>query len=398
MLTAGLAAVETWTHHRLGPPDDARRYDGGPHGDVLELLHRGTSPAVVLVLCHYDTVWPAGTLAEWPFRVSEDDRATGPGVFDMKCGRVQAVWALRLLRDLDLPRPSVRLFLNGDEEIGSPASRPVSERLSEDAAATLVCEASAGPEGALKTSRKGVGLFEVTVEGVEAHAGLDPHRGAGAVHALAELVTRIAGLGSRVRGTTVNVGLISGGTGRNVVAGRAGCGIDVRIPDPAEAARVDAAPAPRSLRPPGPGLGHRRLEPSPDGADAPPPGSCSGRRVRRRRSWGGPCGRRPSAERATATSSPRSTIPSSTAWARWATAPRHGTSTSCWTTYRRAPHCWRGSSWRGRRRRAAEASPTSGRPPAGSPRVRRQALSSLPMPIPRARSPADGPDEEPTRV
>ncbi|MFF9809352.1 M20 family metallopeptidase [Streptomyces coeruleorubidus] len=241
LLTAGLAAVKAWTHHRLGPPDDARRYDGGPHGDMLELLYRGTSPAVVLVLCHYDTVWPAGTLAEWPFRVSEDGRATGPGVFDMKCGLVQAVWALRLLRELDLPRPSVRLLLNGDEEIGSPASRPHIERLSEDAAATLVCEASAGPEGALKTSRKGVGLFEVTVDGVEAHAGLDPHRGASAVHALAELVTRVAGLGSRERGTTVNVGLISGGTGRNVVAGRASCGIDVRVPDPAEAARVDAS-------------------------------------------------------------------------------------------------------------------------------------------------------------
>ncbi|MGI5424232.1 M20 family metallopeptidase [Streptomyces sp. CA-179760] len=241
LLTAGLAAVEAWTHRRLGPPDESRRHDGGAHGDILELLHRGTSPAVVLVLCHYDTVWPAGTLAEWPFRVSEDGRATGPGVFDMKCGLVQAVWALRLLRELDLPRPSVRLLLNGDEEVGSPASRPVIERLSEDATATLVCEASAGPEGALKTARKGVGLFEATVEGVEAHAGLDPDKGASAVHALAELVTRIAGLSSRERGTTVNVGLIGGGTGRNVIAGRASCGIDVRITDPAEADRVDAA-------------------------------------------------------------------------------------------------------------------------------------------------------------
>lgn len=97
LLTAGLTAVEAWAHHRLGPPDESRRHDGGAHGDMLELLYRGTSPAVVLVLCHYDTVWPAGTLAEWPFRVSEDGRATGPGAFDMKCGLVQAVWALRLL-------------------------------------------------------------------------------------------------------------------------------------------------------------------------------------------------------------------------------------------------------------------------------------------------------------
>ncbi|PAZ12469.1 peptidase M20 [Streptomyces sp. SA15] len=247
LLNAGLAALETWAYERLGPPDEARRHDGGLHGDMLELLYRGTSPATVLVLCHYDTVWPAGTLAEWPFRVAEDGRVSGPGVFDMKCGLMQAVWALRLLRDLDLPRPAVRLFLNGDEEIGSPVSQPHVERLSEDAAATLVCEAAAGPEGALKTSRKGGGIFELTVEGVEAHAGLEPERGASAVHALAELVTRIVVLGSPELGTTVNVGVISGGTGRNVVAGRARCGIDVRIAVPAEADRIDTALA--ALRP-----------------------------------------------------------------------------------------------------------------------------------------------------
>lgn len=247
LLTAGLAAIEEWTRRRLGPPDERRHHDGGPHGDMLELLYEGTSPETVLVLCHYDTVWPAGTLAEWPFRITEDGRASGPGVFDMKCGLMQAVWALRLLRELDLPRPAVRLFLNGDEEIGSPASQPHVERLSEGVAATLVCEASAGPEGALKTRRKGGGIFELTVEGVEAHAGLEPERGASAVHALAELVTQMAGLGDPELGTTVNVGVISGGTGRNVVAGRARCGIDVRIAVPAETTRVDAAFA--ALRP-----------------------------------------------------------------------------------------------------------------------------------------------------
>ncbi|WP_210590000.1 M20 family metallopeptidase [Streptomyces sp. GESEQ-35] len=247
LLNAGLAAVEEWTRRRLGPPDASRRYEGGPHGDMLELLYPGTLPATVLMLCHYDTVWPAGTLSEWPFRVTDDGLASGPGVFDMKCGLVQAVWALRLLRELDLPRPAVRLFLNGDEEIGSPASRPHIERLSEDVTATLVCEAAAGSEGALKTARKGVGMFEVTVDGVEAHAGLDPERGASAVHALAELVTRIAALGSPEHGTTVNVGVISGGTQGNVVAGHARCAVDVRIAEPAEAARIDAALA--GLRP-----------------------------------------------------------------------------------------------------------------------------------------------------
>ncbi|MGW0710896.1 M20 family metallopeptidase [Streptomyces sp. NPDC002643] len=248
LLDAGLAAVEALVHRRLGPPDVSRRHDGGPHGDMLELLYEGTShptaaaprAETVLVLCHYDTVWPTGTLAEWPFRVTDDGRASGPGVFDMKCGLVQAVWALRLLRELDLPRPAVRLLFNGDEEIGSPVSRPYIERLGEDAVATLVCEAAAGAEGAFKTSRKGVGLFEVTVEGVEAHAGLEPERGASAIHALAELVTQVAALGAPERGTTVNVGVISGGTGTNVVAGRATCGVDVRVSDPDEPARVDA--------------------------------------------------------------------------------------------------------------------------------------------------------------
>ncbi|MFI1356669.1 M20 family metallopeptidase [Streptomyces sp. NPDC020898] len=240
LLTAGLAAIETWAHRRLGPPDEALRHDGGAYGDVLELLYRGTSQTTVLLLAHYDTVWPAGTLAEWPFTVTDDGRVSAPGAFDMKCGLVQAVWALRLLRERNLPRPTVRLLLNGDEEIGSPFSRPHIERLSEHVAATLVCEPAAGEEGDLKTARKGVGLFEVAVEGVEAHAGLDPYGGASAVHALAELVTRIAGLGSREHGTTVNVGVISGGTGRNVIAGHARCGVDVRIADPAEATRIDS--------------------------------------------------------------------------------------------------------------------------------------------------------------
>ncbi len=239
LLTAGLAAIETWAHRRLGPPDEALLHDGGAYGDVLELLYQGTSPTTVLLLAHYDTVWLAGTLAEWPFTVTDDGRVSAPGAFDMKCGLVQAVWALRLLREQNLPRPSVRLLLNGDEEIGSPFSRPHIERLSEHVAATLVCEPAAGEEGDLKTARKGVGLFEVAVEGVEAHAGLDPYGGASAVHALAELVTRIAQLGSREHGTTVNVGVISGGTGRNVIAGHARCGVDVRIADPAEATRID---------------------------------------------------------------------------------------------------------------------------------------------------------------
>ncbi|MEV0829817.1 M20 family metallopeptidase [Nonomuraea rubra] len=236
MLVRGLRELRARTVGHLGTPDDEILHEGGGHGDVLELYYRGTAPGTVLMLGHYDTVWPTGTLAGWPFAVLEG-KATGPGVFDMKTGLVQSIWALRGLRELGLPHPGVRFLFNGDEEIGSPASREHIEAASEDVLATLVFEASL--DGALKTARKGVGLFNVTVTGVEAHAGLDPYAGASAVHALAEIVTMLAAAGSRERGTTVNVGLISGGTGRNVTAGRATCGVDVRVTDPAEMGRID---------------------------------------------------------------------------------------------------------------------------------------------------------------
>nr|WP_312888060.1 M20 family metallopeptidase [Nonomuraea rhodomycinica] len=238
MLTAGLSGVRALAAERLGPPDVAAVHDGGELGDVLELTYHGTAPGTVLMASHYDTVWPTGTLAAWPFTVS-GGKATGPGVFDMKTGLVQSIWALRGLRELGLPHPSVRLLFNGDEEIGSPFSRPYIEAASEDALATLVFEASGG--GALKTARKGVGLFDVTVTGIEAHAGLDPEAGASAVHALAEIITQVTGAAAPERGTTVNVGLVSGGTGRNVAAGHATAGIDVRVSEPSEMARVEEA-------------------------------------------------------------------------------------------------------------------------------------------------------------
>ncbi|MEU7862573.1 M20 family metallopeptidase [Nonomuraea sp. NPDC049141] len=236
MLTQGLAAVRALVEERLGVPDQAVVHDGGQYGDVLELTYQGTAPGTVLMLSHYDTVWPTGTLAEWPF-TALDGKITGPGVFDMKTGLVQAIWALRGLRELGLPHPSVKYLFNGDEEIGSLFSRRHIEAASADALASLVFEASL--DGVLKTARKGVGLFEVTVTGVEAHAGLDPDSGASAIHALAELVTQLAGAGARELGTTLNVGLISGGTGRNVAAGRATCGIDVRVARAPEMARID---------------------------------------------------------------------------------------------------------------------------------------------------------------
>ena len=157
LLAKGLAHVEDWLAERLGPPDGRVRHESAEHGDVVVLEYAGSGDRPVVMLAHYDTVWSAGTLDGWPVRV-DGDRISGPGVFDMKAGLVQAVWAVRALRDAGVPHPPLRLLLNGDEEIGSPFSRPLIERACADAAAVLVFEASA--DGAVKTGRKGVGIFE----------------------------------------------------------------------------------------------------------------------------------------------------------------------------------------------------------------------------------------------
>ncbi len=240
-LDAGLDHVERLMHRHLGVADESRRHDGGERGDVLVATHRGTGPGHVSLLGHYDTVWPTGTLAEWPIEVSTVDgseRLTGPGVFDMKSGLVQGVWALRLLRDAGLPTPTVTFVLNGDEEIGSLASRPVIEAVAAETDATLVLEPTAA--GAVKTGRKGIGIFRIEVTGVESHAGLDPTAGASAIHALARVIEQVVAIARSDVGTTVNVGLVEGGSGSNVVAGRARALVDVRVADATEQARVDA--------------------------------------------------------------------------------------------------------------------------------------------------------------
>jgi glutamate carboxypeptidase len=245
-LDRGLSWLDGWLRERLGAPTAVRDVDGGRYGDIKVYDFPGAGDPVLL-LCHYDTVWPLGTLADWPFTV-DGDRATGPGIFDMKSGLVHAVWALRALDAAGLPRPAVRLVLNGDEEIGSPASRPVIEEAAAGTRATLVFEASAG--GAVKTARKGVGLFRVHTTGVEAHAGLDPTKGASAIDELARMVLALHALSEPDAGTTVNVGVISGGTRQNVIAGAASGEIDVRVSSAAEAARIDEAVAALSAHDP----------------------------------------------------------------------------------------------------------------------------------------------------
>ncbi|WP_245178781.1 M20 family metallopeptidase [Streptomyces montanisoli] len=251
-LDAILPRLEEWLERALGTPSARHRTDGGTYGDTLVWDWPAARPAgpdagagtPVLLLAHYDTVWAKGTVAQRPFTV-EGDRATGPGVFDMKAGLVQAVWAVRALDALGLPRPPLRLVLNGDEEIGSPASRPVIEAAAGGVRAALVFEASA--DGAVKTARKGVGLFRVTATGIEAHAGLDPEKGVSAVDEIARAVLSLHALADPAAGTTVNVGVVGGGTRTNVAAGHAEAHIDVRVADAREAERIDRALA--ALRP-----------------------------------------------------------------------------------------------------------------------------------------------------
>jgi glutamate carboxypeptidase len=236
--------IEGWLHDRLGPPTGWTRHVQDGYGDVLEATYPGSPGKPVLLIGHYDTVWPEGTLADRPFTV-HDGKASGPGVYDMKAGLVTGVWALRALRALNLTHPPVTFLFNGDEELGSPVSRRHIEAAARGCAAALVLEPGIGWD--VKTERKGVGTFTVSATGVESHAGNEPADGASAVHALAELVGHLAAAADPGAGTTINVGTIEGGTARNVIAGRARCLVDVRITRQAEADRVDRVL--RELRP-----------------------------------------------------------------------------------------------------------------------------------------------------
>lgn len=191
-----------------------------------------------LLVGHMDTVWPIGTLRKMPVRVS-DGRLSGPGAFDMKTGLAIGVFALRALRDVGLDAGVAPVFfINSDEEIGSPESEPLIRDLARSASRAFVLEPALGPAGRLKTRRKGIGQYHVAVEGRSSHAGLAPEEGASAILQLAHTVREIDRLGDAAAGTTVNVGLIGGGSRPNVVAASANCEVDVRAWTAAEADRI----------------------------------------------------------------------------------------------------------------------------------------------------------------
>lgn len=182
-----------------------------------------------LLLGHCDTVWKEGTLETMPLEL-EDNRLRGPGVFDMKAGLTQMVFAMRILRKLGVePEVSPVILINSDEEIGSPDSKPAIEKAAKGVVRAFVPEPGMGLDGRIKTARKGWGRFNITVTGKAAHAGLDPKGGVSAILEMSHLTQALHAMTDFDRGITVNVGVISGGTRSNVIAPEAICEVDVRV-------------------------------------------------------------------------------------------------------------------------------------------------------------------------
>ncbi|HYO15566.1 MAG TPA: M20 family metallopeptidase [Thermoanaerobaculia bacterium] len=205
----------------------AGRQTGGQLWAVPRLRPRGR-PAQ-LVLGHCDTVWPVGTLERMPVE-TRDGRLAGPGVFDMKGGLVLGIFALRTLRELRLEPPLTPVvFINSDEEIGSVESLGRVHLLARHVRRVFVLEPPLGPEGRLKTRRKGSLRFSIRVRGRAAHSGLDPEKGASAIRELTHVIQTLYGLADPERGITVNVGVVQGGLRANMVAPEARAEFDVRV-------------------------------------------------------------------------------------------------------------------------------------------------------------------------
>ncbi|MGB6596858.1 MAG: M20 family metallopeptidase [Candidatus Acidiferrum sp.] len=212
------------------------------HGDQLRVSwwpRKSRPVGQFLVLGHYDTVYSTGTLAKMPFRVSAG-KAYGPGIFDMKAGIVQALFALETLHETKAPLTHRLVFLwTSDEEIGSDASRKLIEAEARRSDAVFVLEPSLGPRGLIKTARKGVGEAEIIVHGRASHAGLAPEEGVNAIHELSRQLTRIQEWNDPRRGITVNADMIQGGTRVNVIAESAKAVLDLRALRIADMRRIE---------------------------------------------------------------------------------------------------------------------------------------------------------------
>jgi glutamate carboxypeptidase len=228
------ALVEHFTRDLNGR---VKRHKQRNFGDILEIRFGSPRPRrkPILLLGHLDTVWPLGTLKTMPWREA-DGKYWGPGVLDMKSGIIMALAAINTLQEFNLARPTT-LLLNSEEEVGSPVSRAITERLALQSEAAFVLEPAQGL--AYKTARKGVGQYNVQVTGVGAHSGVDFERGHSAVLEMAKLVQTISNFTRFERKLTVNCGVIAGGTRSNVVASQAYAEVDVRIAKASDAAYVE---------------------------------------------------------------------------------------------------------------------------------------------------------------
>lgn len=242
VLTAELAAVGLEVEYLPGEAS-------GGH-----LLARGSSATegAQLLIGHCDTVWPLGTLDHMPLEI-DGGRMRGPGVYDMKAGLTQIVFALRAMREVGMaPALAPIVFINSDEEVGSRESKAHIMDLAQEVERALVLEPSLGPSGKIKTARKGVGRFTLTVKGRAAHAGLDPESGASAILELSFLIQQLFALNDPEHGVTVNVGMIDGGLRPNVVAPNGTATVDVRVLHQEDVPRIEEAM--RNLRPSTPGV------------------------------------------------------------------------------------------------------------------------------------------------
>ncbi|CAM3658237.1 M20 family metallopeptidase [Marinicrinis lubricantis] len=200
-------------------------------------LHLGQGDGQILILTHLDTVWPEGEAARRPFR-NDGKRLYGPGVFDMKCGLLQGLYAMHAIISQEKPKKNIVLFINTDEEIASTSSRRLIEEEAAKSDAVFVLEPSLGQDGMLKTARKGVGRFFIDIEGVSAHSGIDHSSGVSAIEEMAHQILYLQGLTDYSVGSTLNVGMASGGTAMNVVSANARIEVELRVERMDEAERL----------------------------------------------------------------------------------------------------------------------------------------------------------------
>ncbi|MFI1194469.1 M20 family metallopeptidase [Micromonospora sp. NPDC020750] len=237
---AGAETVSGIAEEIIGVPADSVEVDGRTH--LRWRWPAASGQPTVALIGHYDTVWPLGTLDRWPFTLDDAaGTATGPGCFDMKAGIVQLFHAVATLPD----RAGLEILLTCDEEIGSPTSRKLVQETAHRCDAALILEPSV--DGAVKTSRKGIGRYRFDVHGRAAHAGLDPELGRNALTVLGRLLLDVGELARPDLGTIVTPTMAGGGTAGNVVPAHAWLGVDVRVAVESEAERVDGEL--RSLKP-----------------------------------------------------------------------------------------------------------------------------------------------------